>query len=131
MEREVVDQVMERLLRATESLERTAESLRERGLAVTAEAQESVARIVATVESAREIELEERLEEAGRTIAALRAEATAGRKTVAAGSMPMVAKGGLPVEGIEAGAIDAALVSLSIEQRIAVKSELLRAGLLG
>ncbi len=35
------------------------------------------------------------------------------------------------VNSIDAGAVDAALASLSIEQRIAVKSQLLRAGLLG
>jgi hypothetical protein len=32
---------------------------------------------------------------------------------------------------MEAGAVDAALVSLSVEQRIAVKAQLMRAGLLG
>jgi hypothetical protein len=39
-----------------------------------------------------------------------------------------VAAGG---ETLEAAALDGALTSLSIEQRIAVKAELLRAGLLG
>jgi hypothetical protein len=43
----------------------------------------------------------------------------------------MLAKQGITVESMEAGAIDAALSSLSIEQRIAVKAELLRVGLLG
>ena len=48
----------------------------------------------------------------------------------------MVGKGGLRAEegavaeSMAAGAVDAALMCLSIEQRIAVKSELLRAGLL-
>ena len=45
----------------------------------------------------------------------------------------MLSKQGVAGEslaGLEAGAMDAALQSLSIEQRIAVKSELLRAGLL-
>ena len=129
---EAVDQAMERLLQAAESLERAAESLSERGAAVAAEAQESVGRIVATVESAREAELERRLEEAERIIADLRAEATsaqaaAGRKTIATA---MLAKSGAPVDGLHAGAVDAALTSLSVEQRIAVKAELLRAGLL-
>jgi hypothetical protein len=40
----------------------------------------------------------------------------------------LVAKEGVAVE---AGALDAALRSLSLEQRIAVKSEMMRAGLLG
>jgi len=47
----------------------------------------------------------------------------------------MLAKQGVALQSVgdsmEAGAIDAALSSLSIEQRIAVKAELLRAGLLG
>jgi hypothetical protein len=44
----------------------------------------------------------------------------------------LLAKHGLTAGAeLNAGALDAALTSLSIEQRIAVKSELLRAGLVG
>ena len=48
----------------------------------------------------------------------------------------MLAKQGIAVEALgtgrmEAGSVDAALTSLSIEQRFAVKAELLRSGLLG
>jgi len=43
----------------------------------------------------------------------------------------MLAKQGVTVDPMEAGAVDAALVSLSVEQRIAVKAQLMRAGLLG
>jgi hypothetical protein len=43
----------------------------------------------------------------------------------------LLAKQGVTVDSIEAGALDAALVSLSLEQRIAVKAQLMRAGLLG
>jgi hypothetical protein len=42
----------------------------------------------------------------------------------------LLAKQGVQLDSLEAGAIDAALTSLSIEQRIAVKAQLLRAGLL-
>ena len=38
---------------------------------------------------------------------------------------------GVTVDSLEAGALDAALASLSVEQRIAVKAQLMRAGLLG
>jgi len=97
-----------------------------------AEQQQSVGPIVAAVESEREAELERRLEEAEARIAELTAAAaTAGRKTLPSGMASMLAKQGVTVESMEAGAIDAALSSLSIEQRIAVKAELLRAGLLG
>jgi hypothetical protein len=41
----------------------------------------------------------------------------------------MLAKEGVAGENFDAGAVDVALSSLSIEQRIAVKSALLRAGM--
>lgn len=88
-------------------------------------ADEIVGRIVATVESAREAELERKLAEAEQTIAELRASSVGGRKTVVAGSL--LAKAG---EASELGALDGALASLSVEQRFAVKAEMLRSGLL-
>ena len=87
-----------------------------------AQAGEHVGKIVATVENEREMELVRRLEEAEAKIAAL--TASAGRKT----SVAMVAK---EVGEFSASALDAALGSLSVEQRIAVKAELLRAGVVG
>ena len=50
-----------------------------------------------------------------------------GRKTQASYASRLLAKGAEPVR---AGAVDDALGSLSVEQRIAVKAGLLRAGLL-
>ena len=85
----------------------------------------TVGRIVATVESAREAELERKLAEAEQTIVELRASSAGGRKTVVAGSL--LAKAG---EASELGALDGALASLSVEQRFAVKAEMLRSGLL-
>ena len=68
-------------------------------------------------------------------IADLQARATAvapasGRKTLPTAMTSLLAKQGVAIESLEAGALDAALVSLSLEQRIAVKAQLLRAGLL-
>ncbi|HWF66421.1 MAG TPA: hypothetical protein VN670_03905 [Acidobacteriaceae bacterium] len=55
-----------------------------------------------------------------------------GRKTMTAAAVSLLAKQGISnLDSIEAGSLDAALGALSIEQRIAVKSQLLRAGLLG
>jgi exonuclease VII small subunit len=74
--------------------------------------------------------LEERLREAEATIAQLRAEAAArtpARRTTPGAVGTLVARDGSPAEP---AALDTALRSLSLEQRIAVKSELLRAGLL-
>ena len=97
-------------------------------LAAAAEALEQAAQKLAGLEMqashTRESELETRLAEAEATIASLRA---GGRKTMAAGAS-LVAKEGF---AIEAGALDAALTSLSVEQRIAVKAGLMRSGLLG
>ena len=76
-------------------------------------------------QAAREDELQQRLAEAEKTIATLKAS---GRKTVAGGAASLVAKEG---GSLDAGAMDAALGSLSVEQRIAVKAGLLRAGLVG
>ncbi len=78
--------------------------------------------------SAREAALEERLSEAEATIATLRAEMTRGRRTEPAGVASLVAREG---RAAEPGALDAALQSLCVEQRILVKSEMLRAGLIG
>ncbi len=141
-----MDELMERLSAAASALERVAEQMAERGVALVAEAEQSVGRIVATVESQREGELAERLRIAedkliaaeGR-IAELAAAAAAkaeGRKTVSAGMASMLSKSGISADGLEtgrleAGALDAALSSLSIEQRFAVKAEMLRSGLLG
>jgi hypothetical protein len=126
MQEDTVIELMEtaeRLQAVTVALEAAAAKLAE---------QQSVGPIVAAVESEREAELERRLEEAEARIAELTAAAaTAGRKTLPSGMASMLAKQGVTVESMEAGAIDAALSSLSIEQRIAVKAELLRAGLLG
>jgi hypothetical protein len=52
------------------------------------------------------------------------------RKTLPAGMAVLLNKQGVAVDALEAGSLDVALSSLSIEQRIAVKSQLLRSGLM-
>ncbi len=147
-----MDELMERIQAAVLSLEQAAQRMQEREVALFAEADERVERIVATVESQRENELAERLSaaesklhEAEARIAELSAAAAAstasasGRKTAAVGMVATLAKQGISAGALEslqtgrmeAGALDAALASLSIEQRFAVKAEMLRAGLLG
>jgi hypothetical protein len=138
----VVDlmEATERLEAVAESLEQAASRLAERDVALASEAEESVGRIVATVETAREAELERRLAEAEARIVELTASAapqSAGRKTLPTGMATMLAKQGVTLElgasggSIDGSALDGALSTLGIEQRIAVKSELRRAGLLG
>ena len=58
-----------------------------------------------------------------------------GRKTFPTAMTTLLAKQGVSLDALasdslEAGAVDAALSSLSLEQRIAVKAQLMRAGLL-
>jgi len=125
---------LERLAAAAEALERAV--VRQNEVAV--EAQESVARIVAEAESAQVIELTRRLGEAEAKLAATETKlasltASAGRKTLTTGTATMLAKQGVDVGAValEAGAVDGALAHLSVEQRITVKAELMRAGLLG
>jgi len=123
----------ERLMEAASTLERTVARMAEQQVALAAEAESQVTRIVATVESQREAELERKLAAAEAKIAELMASATSqavGRKTLPTTMATMLAKQGVVMDSIEAGSIDGALSSLSIEQRIAVKAELMRTGLL-
>jgi phosphoserine phosphatase len=129
---------VERLATAAGLLEQAVERLAQRQNDFALDAEASIGRIVATVEGRREAELEEKLAAAEAQIAELRAAAgnatvvvTNGRKTLPASMVNLLAKQGVTVDSMEAGALDAALVSLSVEQRIAVKAQLMRAGLLG
>lgn len=146
-----MDELMQRINDAISALELAAERLSVREVALSAEAEERVERIVATVESQRETELavrlqaaEAKLAEAEARISDLAAAAAAsstgsGRKTAATGMIATLAKQGISAGALEslesgrmeAGALDSALASLSIEQRFAVKAEMLRNGLLG
>jgi hypothetical protein len=95
-----------------------------------------VARIVATVDAtadARQRELERKLEAAEQQIAELKAQAagSSGRKTLPVATMQLLAKQGIgSVDGLDAGSLDAALTGLSLEQRVAVKAQLIRSGAL-
>lgn len=123
-------QIVERLEAATTLLERTLNWLEERQGALAGE----VEKISATVEqSRREAELTEKLEAAERELAALKAQpAQPGlnplRKTLPAAASEMLAKHGIGDGPVDVRALDAALSGLSLEQRIAVKTQLLRTG---
>lgn len=126
-------ETIERLSAAASALEQAVERIAEKQATFTIEAQETVERIVATIESAREAELERKLTAVQTKLAELEAnhDSASGRKTLPTGKVRMLAKESVPGEGLEAATIDAALTSLNVEQRIAVKSALLRAGMLG
>lgn len=141
---------MDRLTAAAGLLEQLADRLAQRQ---TDDLDATIGRIVATVEARRETELETKLAAAEARIAELEAatesgapsklrlggsaatEHASGRKTLPSSMTTLLAKQGVASESLEtasleAGAVDAALASLSLEQRIAVKAQLLRAGLL-
>ncbi len=126
-------EVAERLEAATTLLEKTLSFLEERLAAATALSGD-VERISATVEqSRREEELTERLAAAERELADVKAAATPTllnslRKTVPAATSEMLAKHGVGEGPVDVRTLDAALAGLSLEQRIAVKTQLLRAG---
>lgn len=139
--REVLESAAEgmgRLEAAATLLEKTVAWLEERQAALAGDVQ----RIVATVEqnnepSRREQELERKLAEAEEQITELKAQAAhseagrmgGARKTLPAATVQLLGKQGIEeLDRVDAGALDAALAGLSLEQRIAVKAQLLRAG---
>jgi hypothetical protein len=129
-------ELMERLEAAATLLERTVGWLEERQRFLSGE----VEKISATVETTRrEEELLAKLEAAQREVAELRAAAgpvSDGfpkalqplRRTLPSATAEMLAKHGIGEGVVDVRALDAALAGLSLEQRIAVKSELRRAG---
>ena len=123
--------IAERLEAATTLLERTLNWMEERQGVLSGE----VERISATVESAaadrRIVELAEKLAAAERELAEVKAAANTVnplRRTMPAATAEMLAKHGIGDGPVDVHALDAALSGLSLEQRIAVKTQLLRAG---
>jgi F0F1-type ATP synthase membrane subunit b/b' len=136
-------EVAERLEAAATLLERAVAWLEERQTALCGQ----VEKISATVEQTRrEEKLEQKLAAAEQEIAELKATAEQAaaeharpmapapspvRRTVPAPTTEMLAKHGIGEGPVDVRTVDAALKGLSLEQRIAVKSQLLRAGAIG
>ena len=125
--------IVERLEAAAIALEKTLGWLEERQGAHSGE----VEKITATVESAaadrREAELAEKLAAVERELAEVKAASAQNvlnplRRTMPAATAEMLAKHGIGDGPVDVRALDAALNGLSLEQRIAVKTQLLRAG---
>lgn len=122
--------IVERLEATATLLERTLSWLEERQGTLAGE----VEKISATVEqSRRETELIEKLEAMERELAALKAQTAPSalnplRKTLPAAANEMLAKHGIGDGPVDVRALDVALSGLSLEQRIAVKAQLLRSG---
>ncbi|MDR3740099.1 MAG: hypothetical protein P4L40_13885 [Terracidiphilus sp.] len=122
--------VAERLEAATVQLERAMNWIDERSAALSGE----VEKISATVEQGRrEAELAEKLAAVEQELAELKAASAASvlnplRRTIPSSTSEMLAKHGISEGPVDVRTLDAALAGLSLEQRIAVKSQLLRAG---
>ncbi|MGD1107434.1 MAG: hypothetical protein ABR865_10335 [Terracidiphilus sp.] len=122
--------IVERLEAATTALEKTLSWLEERQGELSGE----VERISATVEqSRRETELAEKLAAVERELAEVKAASAQNalnplRRTMPAATAEMLAKHGIGDGPVDVRSLDAALSGLSLEQRIAVKTQLLRTG---
>lgn len=134
---ESLEQLHNRIEAAASLFERTVALLEEREAQRSGEVQKIVAAVETHQASGRETELEKKLESAEQQIAELRAqleakaEPVSARRTIPASTVQFLTKQGLSsLESVEAGALDGALSGLSLEQRIAVKAQLLRAGVL-
>ncbi len=127
---DVVTACAEQLTAAARSLEEAMGKLE----AQYASLNQKVDRIVAAVEQGElaagsETGLRERLEELERENVALQVQAQrAGRKTLSALTNSVLAKGEFEGDAAKGDALEKALQALSVEQRIAVKAELARAG---
>jgi len=119
-----------RLEEATGLLESILKRLDEREESVAG----NVERISATVEqSRREIELAERLMNVEKELTTLKASSAASvmsslRRTIPSAAAEMLTKYGAGDGPVDVRTLDQALNGLSLEQRIAVKSQLLRSG---
>jgi hypothetical protein len=129
-------ELAERLEAAAALLERSVGWMEERQRFLSGE----VEKISATVEATRrEEDLLAKLEEVQRELAELRAASGEVfpkalqplRKTLPTATAEMLAKHGIGEGVVDVRALDAALAGLSLEQRIAVKSQLRRAGAVG
>lgn len=122
--------IVERLEAATTLLERTLSWLEDRQVTLAGD----VERISATVDqSRREAELAEKLAAVERELAEVKAASAQSplvtlRRTMPAATAEMLAKHGIGDGPVDVRTLDAALNGLSLEQRIAVKTQLLRAG---
>jgi hypothetical protein len=126
----------ERLASAAEQLERTLAGVQAQYEALNAKVDRIVAAIDERLEAggAEEVgELRERIARLETERAELKAQSQAGmRKTLAPTVSLLLAKGGVEAgASVEEAVLEKALASLSVEQRIAVKAEMARAGLIG
>ncbi len=142
MNEELIQQLIantERLTNATEMLNHVLESMNAGHSALESKIERIVAAIEEQAPGKADMSAEERRELQGKIADLERAnqelKTQAGRlarKTLPALATAVLSKSGLDgTEGIDPAALDKALNSLSVEQRIAVKAQMAQAGIIG
>jgi len=129
----------ERLAAAAEALDRAAGKLSAHVESQGANLNVKIDRIVAAVDEGTLLreQLQARIAELEQANADLKANAAdlaarAGRKTLSPAMTALLAKSGVETSpAVDAATLDKALSALSVEQRVAVKAEMARAGLIG
>ena len=130
--------VAERLAAAAEALDQAVARLAAHADAQNAELGAKVDRIVAAVDEGVMLRqhLEGRIAELEFANAELKANAAelaarAGRKTLSPAMTALLSKSGVETSTLDPATLDKALAGLGVEQRVAVKAEMARAGLIG
>jgi len=143
MNEEMVQQMMaaaERLCSATEALDRVLSKLDAQQEMLNSKVDRIVAAVEENVAAAAErrqgddtgAELQSRVAELEKSNADLKAQATRlARKTLSPVVSALLAKNEVEGERFDAAVLDKALAALSVEQRMAVKAEMARAGMIG
>ena len=143
MNEEMVQQMMaaaERLASATEALDRVLGKLDAQQEMLNAKVDRIVAAVEETIADPAEQrqaemaakELQERVSGLEKSNADLKAQAgRMARKTLSPMVSALLAKHEVEGEKFEASALDKTLATLSVEQRMAVKAEMARAGMIG
>ena len=128
--------MVERLEATATLLERTLNWLEERAATapgLSGEVEKISATVDTTAADRRVVELTEKLAAVERELAEVKASSAQNlvsplRRTMPAATAEMLAKHGIGEGPVDVRALDAALQGLSLEQRIAVKTQLQRAG---
>jgi hypothetical protein len=142
MSEEIIQQMMvaaERLAAASETLDRVLGKLDAQQEVLNAKVDRIVAAVEESIQQAapanqeatQEAQFQERVVQLEKSNADLKAQASRmARKTISPVISALIGKNAIEGERLDPGVLNKSLAALSIEQRIAVKAELARAGMI-